>query len=671
MRFRRRRVAAMAAVVLVGSGLFAWAHAVGLDRLPSVDAVMRSALPNDTLVYDRTGTVLLADIQQPGSQHTDVSLGAMGRWLPGATVATDDPGFWSEPGIDPGRIAGAAAGGVRGQSGGDTGSTIVTRLIRLRLGQPEGLAGRVRAAALAVRVAAAVPKERILAAYLNALPYGNRAVGVEAAAITYFQIDAAQLDLAQATLIAGLPEAPNDLDPLHNLPGAKARQREVLDAMVRSHAIGREQADQAAAEPLRILSPTNLFVAPDFVHYVEQELTSRYGQGALSQPGFTVISTLDWGLQQQAERALQQALDANQARRVSAGALTAVDPRTGEILALAAAAPSGRVQPQYDFAFRTPRSPGSTFRMFTYAAAIASGRYTMVTPVTDAPITIEMGQGEPSYQPRNFDQRSHGVCELRACLGNGLDVPAVEVEFGTGIPAVLATARALGAPPLVPHFSPDGTTLPFTTDDPPATFGPSLTLGGYGETPLLMATGAATLAAGGVRRDAEALQRVVRSDGQAIFQARPGAGTRAIDAGAAYVAGQMLSDDADRVAVYGPASPLSLPGRHAAAVSGTAETFSDAWTVGYTPSLAAAVWMGNADYGAMQYGTDGGILVAAPAWHQFMQAALDQLGKGDDWYTPPGDVRAADVNGRPAWFLPGTSPATPAPPLPANVHVGG
>jgi len=668
-KLRRVVVIVLTVALVLDLGAYASMRALGLDRVPDVESVMRSALPNDTLVFDRTGTVLLADVEQPGSQHTDVPLPAMGRWLPAATVAIDDPGFWSEPGVDPGRIARAAWDGLRRQPGGETGGTIVTRLIRLRLGTDDGLAARARAAALAVRVAAAVPKARILESYLNSLQYGNRAVGVEAAAITYFQVDAGQLDLAQASLIAGLPQAPNLLDPLHDLNAARARQRQVLDAMVRTHAITAREADQAFAEQLRVIGPANHYVAPNFVHQVLAELTSRYGQGSLSQPGFTVITTLDWGLQQQAELAVRQALDAAQGRGADSGALAAVDPRTGQVLALAATNPTGVPDTQLDLATRAV-SPGTAFRVFTYAAAIAGRGFTMVTPVDDAPVTIQMGTGEPAYQPREFDARNHGVCALRTCAGNGLTVPAVRVELATGVPAVVATARALGAPPMVPHFEPSGSGPTYADDDPPASFGPSLTLGGYAETPLRMATGLATLAAGGVRHEPQILLQVTAAGGGSVLRAGADPGRQAFDPGAAFVVGQLLADDADRTAVYGSRSSLALPGRHAAALAGTGETYRDAWTAGYTPSLAAAVWMGSTHAQPMVPGSDG-VFVAGPAWHRFMLAALDQMGRGDEWYQPPAGVQSAVVDGRPAWFLSGTSAGTAAPPMPASVHASG
>jgi membrane peptidoglycan carboxypeptidase len=660
-----RRIAAAVVLALAISGIAAGAHGIDLYGPPDVQSVMNVDEPNDTLVYDRTGTVLLADVQLAGlSQHVDVPLAAMGKWLPAATVADEDPRFWSEPGVDVGRLGAAAWDAVRGQSG-DTGTSIVLKLIRLRVGAPgvpEGVAQRVQAVGLAVRVGTTVPKARILETYLNTLPYGNRAVGVEAAAITYFQEDAGQLDLAQASLLAGLPTAPGRLDPLRNLPAAKQGQHQVLEEMVRNGSATQQQADQAFAEPLQLVGPATLDVAPDIVDEALAELTARYGPSATGR-GFTVLTTIDWGLQQQAQQALTKAVSAGQFRGVTNGALAAIDPKTGQILALADVSSNGN---QFRYATQNPRSPGGAFRIFTYAAAIAGGHYTMTTPISDAPITITCGASCPDYSPRNFDDRNHGTCQLRDCLGDGLNIPAISVEMGTGVANVVQTARALGAPPFTPQIAANGN-VSFTTDDPQSSFGPSLTLGGYPETPLQMATGVGTLAAGGVLHRPEAILRVTTSDGATRYRAQAGAGTRAIDAGAAYVVSQMLSDDQSRAAIYGLSGPLKLPGRHVAAASGTAEAFSDAWTVGYTPSLAAAVWLGNSNYSLMPAGSDG-IVVAAPAWHAFMQAALDQLGKGDEWYTAPAGVQSDTANGRQAWFLPGTSAATPAPALPPTVH---
>lgn len=644
----RRLVAVGVAIVVLCSGSAAAAHAIGLDRLPDARSVIAGTMPADTLVYDRTGAVLLADLQPSGYQHAEVPLGAMGRWLPAATVAIDDPGFWTGVGPD---------------------TTIVPRLVRLRMGDDPGdFAARLRLAALAVRVAAAYSKPQILEAYLNSLPYGNQAYGAESAARTYFGVDASQLDLAEAALLAGLPQAPTRLDPIRNLSAARQRQREVLDAMVRAHAASRQRADQAVAEPLRISGPAALDLAPNLVAQLTHELSARVGKDVVDRGGLTVVSTLDWRLQQQAVQAVGAGVEANRARNLTDGALVAMDPRTGELLALVGSANRDAPGGQWDMTV-APRNPGNAFRVFTYAAAIASRKYTMVTPVTDAPIPLDMPGGS-SYSPRNLDLRYHGTCQLQTCLGNALDVPAVEVEMATGIPAVVGTARALGASALSFQTGPSGQ-FQYTTAAPAASFGPSLTLGGYGETALQLATATSALANTGTLHQPETILSVRGRDGRSLIHANPAATARqALDPGAAFIVSQMLSDDANRAMVYGQGSPLTLPGRHSAVAAGTTDNFTDAWTVGYTPSLATTVWMGNPNFAPMAAGSDA-VFVATPVWHAFMQAALDQLHRTDEWYTPPAGVESAPVGGQPAYFLSGTSTATPAPPLPAGVHVAG
>jgi membrane peptidoglycan carboxypeptidase len=296
----------------------------------------------------------------------------------------------------------------------------------------------------------------------------------------------------------------------------------------------------------------------------------------------------------------------------------------------------------------------------------------MVTPVPDANrLDLQMPDG-PVYRVANYDQRSHGVCEFHVCLGTALNIPAVEVEIGIGTPEVVRTARALGTPPGDPAAGIAGA----AASENDYGYGPSLVLGGYPVSVLSLTTGYAALAAGGVVQDPDVVVRVTASDGAVRFQAGRPSGRQAIDPGTAFIVSQMLADDPSRAPVYGIASPLTLPGRHAAAAAGTSENFHDGLTVGYTPSLATAVWLGRTagiTQGALQgmsIGSDG-VVVAAPAWHEFMQAALDQLQKGDEWYSQPAGVESATVNGRAAWFLSGTSAITPAPPMPSGVHLTG
>jgi penicillin-binding protein 1A len=279
-----------------------------------------------------------------------------------------------------------------------------------------------------------------------------------------------------------------------------------------------------------------------------------------------------------------------------------------------------------------PRNPGSTFKLFTYTAAIASRRYTMVTPIEDAPLTVYTPGASP-YAPLNYDRAFHGTCELQACFADSFNIPAVKVEMDVGIPKVVAQARRMGAPPYQRHGD------RYTTEDPASSFGPSLTVGGYGETPLQMATAASTLAAGGVLHRPSAVVTVRDAAGQQPSMSGPGSASRVVDAGTAFIVSQMLES--------------TVAGRRVAAKTGTTDDFTDSWLVGYTPSLATALWMGNADAHGMAGAT--GAALAAPTWRRFMTDGLDLLGAHDEWPAPPADLTTRTLDGKPAYFLAGTS----------------
>ncbi|HKA51486.1 MAG TPA: transglycosylase domain-containing protein [Candidatus Dormibacteraeota bacterium] len=658
--------AAVALIAIVGTGT------AGLAGLSSAARQLAQPPPSDTVLYDRTGQVVLADLHPSGYQSYEVPFSAMGRYLPQATVAIEDANFWKEPGVNPRSMARAAWTDIRARAVVEGGSTITQQLVKLRLvGDDHTFTRKLREAALAMLISSEFSKEQILAMYLNAAFYGNTAYGAEAASRIYFHVHADQLDLAQAALLAGLPQSPTRLDPLTHWAAAKERQHQVLEAMVREHNITQAEADQAYAEDLsppdHLFGPVTTDLAPALASYVKNELASLVGPDAVAKAGLHVVTSLDWNLQQLAQGSITDAVNANRWRNLTDGALVSIDPQTGQLLAMVGSAGHNTPGGEYNMAVGPPRNPGSAFKIFTYTAAIDSRRYTMVTPIQDVPIAVRLPHSAP-YAPENFGRRYFGVCQLRECLGNSLNVPAVQVELGTGTQAVANQARRMGAPPFQRH---DGR---YTADDPASSFGPSLTLGGYGETPIQMATGASVLAAQGVLHEPEAILSVTSRTGQRLYQAGD-SGTQVVDAGTAFIVSQMLSDPTNRRLVFGDSTPLTLNGYTAAAKTGTTDNFTDAWTVGYTPSLATAVWMGNSDSHPMAPGSEG-MQVAAPTWNRFMQGALDRIGRGNEWYVPPSDLDMQWVDGRPAWFLPGTSADTsrdnntsPAA-LPSGVYVG-
>src|SRR5262245_45067403 len=307
--------------------------------LPDARELTARPLPSDTLVYDRTGKTLLADLHPGGYQHYEMPLSAMGRYLPAATVAVEDANFWSEPGVDAMSTARAAFADLRARHVVQGGSTITQQLVKYRLlGSDASVTRKVREAAMAVRVSGAYSKHQILELYLNSISYGNTAVGVAAAARIYFHREPAQLDLAQAALLAGVPQNPTLLDPVAHFQAAKQRQHDVLDAMVRVGEITREEADSAFAEDLsppdHLFAPRPVNLYPDFDSYVASVLTERFGKDTALGGGLRVVTSLDVGLQQLAQRSVADAVRDNRERDVSDGAMVAMDPRNGQVLAM-------------------------------------------------------------------------------------------------------------------------------------------------------------------------------------------------------------------------------------------------------------------------------------------------------------------------------------------------
>jgi membrane peptidoglycan carboxypeptidase len=674
-RFRATPVLAslpLLALVLAGTFLVgAQASDNYVAQLPDVHALTNNPLPENSLIYTADGS-LLADIHDPdGAQHYDESLSRMGKWVPEATVAVEDERFWKGLAVSPAAVARAAYLDWRNGDLRQGGSTITQQLVKLRLtGGSRTYDRKVKEAVLAFQVEGTYTKKQILQMYLNAAPYGNGAQGALAAARSYFGKETRDLDLAEASMLAGIPQSPVYNSPLTNWDGAKARQAQVLQAMLRNGLISRRQADEARAEDLKPLlkqpSPS-IHGAPAFARWVIGQLVDRYGRAAAYGGGLKVWTTINPTLQGLAEQAVVNNVNANRSKNMSQGAMVALDPRTGGVVAMVGSADPSRDGGQYNLAVWPPRNPGSSFKIFTYTAAIASQKFTMATHVRDAPLTVAT-PGSEAWQPKNYDLRYHGTCQVQQCMGNSLNVPAVQVEISTGVDQVVQTARRMGAPPYMP-----GAQGGYSADVPVGSFGPSLTLGGYPETPLQMATGAATLASGGVYHPPFGIAQVRDREGKVVLaenaQALQAQAQQVLDPRVAYIMQAIMSDDSNRAMIFGSGSALTLPGRHVGAKTGTTEDFKDAWTLGYTPSLASAFWFGNPNSAPMAAGWDA-IFAAAPGWHNFMQSALDATHTPDQWYGVPPGLQGGSADGKPVWLMPGTSATQGPPPLPpgASLH---
>jgi membrane peptidoglycan carboxypeptidase len=627
-----------------------------ITDLPSLDRLTENLAVPSTKILARDGRLLYEIADPAGNHHTTLPLSGIPLALRQATIATEDASFYSNPGVD---IVGIARAVWINVTGGEVlagGSTITQQVARNMLLDPQERAERtltrkLRESILTWRLAQAYSKDEILELYLNQTYYGHLAYGVEAAAQTYFGKSSPALDLAEAALIAGLPQAPANYDPLLYPEDAKKRQAVVLDLMVKQGYVSEEEARLAKNETLQFASAAFPIEAPHFVFYIWNRLEQKYGPEILHS-GLVVTTTLDLDLTRAAQdialRRLREIAEDKEgpSHNATDAALVALDPHTGQILALLgspdyfAAEISGAVNMAL-----APRQPGSAIKPITYAAAFSpelclspltpnpsppsktgergeGGRgcpWTAATMILDVRTAFVTKEGF-SYVPQNYDRAFHGPVSARAALAGSLNVPAVITLDHIGLTTMLGLAGRMG----------------LTTLSDADRFGLALTLGG-GEVRLLDLTAAyAVFANGGRRVEPVAILKIQDAKGNVIEQWQPRAGERVLDERVAHLITDILADNVARGATFGFDSVLQI-GRPAAVKTGTTTDYHDNWTVGYTPALVTGVWVGNANNTPMV--NLSGVSGAGPIWHDFMRTALN--GKPETAFVqPPGLVRA-------------------------------
>ena len=646
------------------------AQAVG--PLPAVSGLASNKIDQDTLIYDRHGT-LLADIGKYGDHRIVVPLNYISPWVVKATLATEDRTFYSNSGIDLGGIVRAAIANYQHHKVKQGGSTISQQLVKqvyIGTNAPADVQRKLKEAILAIELNREYSKNQILEMYLNTIFYGSQTYGIEAAARSYFQSNAHDLSLAQAAMLAGLPQAPTQYNPVVNFAPAKQRQAQVLAAMVGEKYITAAQAEAAYAVKLQVTPPITKFEAPYFVDYVLKTLAKppyNINNSDNNRKGYRVYTSLDLNLQHMAEAVVrEQIAQKGDFYNFHDAALVSMDPKTGEVLAMVGGDNYDRPGGQFNLAYDVPRPPGSSFKIFTYTAAIESRRVNMESPVLDDAMVFPLGGDSPGfvsgfakYVPVNYDRRFHGTLPLKMVMGNSLNIPALKVELRTGIPAVVDMASRLGLTCLAEGC----------VEKKPEDYGMSLTLGAYPVRLADMATAASTLATLGVRHREAPILNIKDGLGHDVFTYDPAKNEyRAVDPAVAFIIASIMSDDRNRCMSFGCHGDLTLAGRHVAAKTGTTNDFKDNWTVGFTPSLATAVWVGNPDNKPLSHNSTG-IVGAAPIWHKFMTQALSAT--PDEWYPVPAGLHQIGQD----FYLPGTEnlPKTLAQPwpqckLPANYN---
>ena len=651
-------------------------------QLPDAATIAGMEPPLDSYVYDASGKLIY--IFHGDSRHDHIPLAQVSRWVKLATVDVEDRHFYSEGSWDLPRLVQAGLNNLSHSGSTQGASTITEQLAKLSLeggnllnaSAARSLDYKVKEIVLGNEISIAFTKDQVLEMYLNRVPYGNMATGIQTAAELYFQTDAGKLDLAQSALLAGLPQSPSYYNPVYNPDVAKERQLVVLTAMVNNGDITQAQLKEAYAEKLTYHSWSDSdpslssgYIDQSFIGYLTGWLDQTFA-GAYRDPGgWRIYTSLDPARQALAQQTVHDQVAANGAKfNMHDGSLVTMDPRTGEVLAMVGAWDNSDPHIGQDNMATALVTPGSSIKLFTYSAAIASGKYTMTTPILDAPYTFPVPGDPKGYSPLDYDRRWHGTCQLKVCLGNSLNMPAVKVEYGTGIPYITNFEIAAGVTDLQASC-PDGKGGSLSNMPLPSQW--AATLGGLtcGISVLDLADGASTIADLGVHHPATPVTKIVdTAAGTTIYSVDPAkSGVRVLPDNVAYILDEITSNDANRQAEFGAHGLLTLPGRRVSAKTGTGEYFQDNLTVGWTPSLLTAVWVGNPNpycpgsattmpdgspCGSLS-GVASGITGAAPIWHDFMKAALGT--SPAEWYTQPPDVVAVGSGDNADFFLPGTA----------------
>jgi 1A family penicillin-binding protein len=617
-------------------GVYAWL----LADLPSADDLQGHASASSSKIYDRYARLLFEMLPPETGRHSPVSLSEMPLALRQAIIATEDASFYRNQGVEPWAIVRALWINLRGGEVLSGGSTITQQLARNLLLDAEErsertLTRKLRESILAWRLARHYSKDQILELYLNETYFGNMAYGVEAATQAYFDKHVRDLDLAESAMLAGLPQAPALYNPLENLKAAQERQSVVLGLMVGQGFITAEESRLARAEKLYYASAAFPIRAPHFVMYVRAQLEQELGLERLEQGGLRIYTTLDLDLNETARDLVRYRLERLaecNARRANCppggnnvrnAAVIALDPHTGEILAMLGSPDyfSARIDGAVN-GTTALRQPGSSIKPLTYAAAFATGQLTPATMMLDLRTSFVTREGA-SYVPLNYDLRFHGPVRLREALASSYNLIAVKVLDTIGVDTMTGLARRLG----------------ITTLDAPDRFGLAVTLGG-GEVRLLeLTTAFAALDNSGRALRPVAILRVEDDQGHTLLSApTQREGTQVLDPRVAFMITDVLADNEARIPSFGEVSVLNLS-RPAAVKTGTTTDFRDNWTVGYTPDLVVGVWVGNADNKPMR--ETSGVTGAAPIWRDVLEAALK--GRPVQEFVRPGGLVEAQV----------------------------
>ncbi len=616
--------------------------------LPSLDKLEENQFPVSSKVFDRNG-VLLYEFYGD-KNRTPVEIKDLPPYVYQASIAIEDQHFYSHFGFDfEGMIR--AMRNIIFKQKIQGGSTITQQLVKtVLLSREKTVKRKVQEAALTVLTEIRYSKNEILQMYMNHIPYGGTTWGIDAAAGVFFDKHAKDLDIAEASYLAGLPQAPSAYSPFGSKPElGKNRQKEVLRRMVEEKYITQDQADAADKETLRFATNKIDIKAPHFVFYIRDWMDQHYPDLDLSSGGYHIYTTLDENIQEVTQATVSAEITKLTRSNVGNGAALVTKPKTGEILAMVGsrdyydATHDGQVN-----VILRERQPGSSIKPLNYVTAFELLKLTPASMLLDIPTCFQV-DGQPNYCPKNYDGTFKGPTQVRFLLGNSNNIGAVKTLALNTMDSFIATASAMG----------------IRTWTDPSRYGLSLTLGGGEVTMLDLATAYGTLANEGVRVNLNPIIRIQDYTGKIIEDrkiddiasqvddltqqnASPSGdfditlpAERVLHRSSAYLISHILLDNNARTGAFGPSSQLVIPKQVVSVKTGTTNDLRDNWTVGYTPEYLTAVWVGNNDNSAMNRSLVSGVTGAAPIWNGIMKKIL--AGRKEMWPEKPNDVIGKDV----------------------------
>jgi len=637
--------------ILVITVLFAYYA----NELPSPDKVVRRE-GFATKIFDRKGK-LLYDVFSD-EKRTPVELTAIPLTLQQATVAIEDKTFYKHKGFDPLtplRIVWNIVTKRRLVGG----STLTQQLVKTVLLTPERTPIRkLKEFVLSLQVESKYSKDEILQMYLNEVPYGGSAYGVEAASETYFGKPISQVNLSEAVILAGLPQSPTYYSPLsgkHYIGRAEEVLRRMKEDGYITSAV--EQETKKQLPNVEIASQSGTLNAPHFVFYVKDLLSEKYGQSVVEEGGLNVYTTLDLEIQEAAQKIVTEEVNKVKFLNITNGAAMVIDPQNGQILAMVGSRNWG--DPDYDGKYNVTtaqRQPGSTIKPVTYLSALRKG-YTAATMLMDVKTSFPGGD-KPEYVPENYDGKFRGPVLVRSALANSLNIPAVKMLAMVGIKDMLQMAYDMGM-----------TTLQPTTDFLKKV-GLSVTLGSGDVRMIDIASAYSAFANGGKKVDPVAIIKVTDNSGKILEEWKDGPKKQVISPEEAYIISSILADPVARSITFGLRSQLEIPNKTVSVKTGTTNDKRDNWTIGWTPSVLTSVWVGNNNNSEMKQ-VASGVTGASPIWRRIMDAVLK--GKPNEQIATPSGIIEMDIDkisgyaahdgfeAKKEFFIRGTEPTEPDP----------